>query len=64
MRRTLRVFALLLVVAAVAALATAVVTEGASEGERYEIVLDNAFGLNQGGDFRVAGVRSRSRWPR
>ena len=29
-----------------------------SEGMRYEIVFDNAFGLSDGGDFRVAGVRA------
>jgi phospholipid/cholesterol/gamma-HCH transport system substrate-binding protein len=31
--------------------------EGA-QGKRYEIVFDNAFGLSDGGDFRVAGVRA------
>jgi ABC-type transporter Mla subunit MlaD len=31
--------------------------EGA-KGKHYEIVLDNAFGLSEGGDLRVAGVRA------
>jgi ABC-type transporter Mla subunit MlaD len=28
------------------------------EGRSYEIVFDNAFGLTEGGDFRIAGVRA------
>jgi virulence factor Mce-like protein len=29
-----------------------------SSGKTYEIVLDNAFGLTEGGDFKIAGVRA------
>jgi virulence factor Mce-like protein len=29
-----------------------------SDGKTYEIVFDNAFGLTEGGDFKVAGVRA------
>jgi ABC-type transporter Mla subunit MlaD len=45
----------------VAVLAAAFVLTGASEkdkGRSYRIVLDNAFGLVEGGDFRVGGVRA------
>ncbi len=31
---------------------------GASQPARYKIEFDNAFGLNQGGDFRIGGVRA------
>jgi len=52
----------LIAIAVVAAsLAGAFVLTGASEkGEKrsYRIVLDNAFGLVEGGDFRVGGVRA------
>ena len=43
----------------IAALTAAVVLTGASEdstGREYKIVFDNAFGLVEGGDFRVGGV--------
>jgi virulence factor Mce-like protein len=43
---------------AAAALALGATGEDGSAGKRYEIVLDNAFGLSEGGDFRVAGVRA------
>ena len=29
-----------------------------SDAKTYEIVLDNAFGLTEGGDFKIAGVRA------
>jgi virulence factor Mce-like protein len=49
-------------IAVVAACLVAVLALGASEGDSgdktYEIVLDNAFGLTQGGDFKIAGVRA------
>jgi ABC-type transporter Mla subunit MlaD len=44
-----------------AALAGAFVLSGASDSggkRKYRIVLDNAFGLVEGGDFRVGGVRA------
>jgi ABC-type transporter Mla subunit MlaD len=52
---------LLAVVVIVGAAAAAVLLTGASEqkGKRtYKIVFDNAFGLTEGGDFRVAGVKA------
>ena len=50
-------------VAVVAACLAAALAVGATSGEgskatTYEIVLDNAFGLTEGGDFKVAGVRA------
>jgi ABC-type transporter Mla subunit MlaD len=52
---------LLAIVVVVAVVAGAFVLSGASDpgGKRtYRIVLDNAFGLVEGGDFRVGGVRA------
>jgi ABC-type transporter Mla subunit MlaD len=54
---------LLLALVVALGLAAAVLALGAtgddgSKGKRYEIVFDNAFGLSDGGDFRVAGVRA------
>jgi ABC-type transporter Mla subunit MlaD len=53
------------IVAAVVVMALAVtgafVLTGASGGSsspRYKLVFDNAFGLTQGGDFKIAGVRA------
>lgn len=53
------------IVAAVVVLALAVtgafVLSGASSGsssKRFKLVFDNAFGLTQGGDFKIAGVRA------
>jgi virulence factor Mce-like protein len=43
---------------AAAALAIGATREQGAKGKHYEIVLDNAFGLSEGGDFRVAGVRA------
>jgi ABC-type transporter Mla subunit MlaD len=56
-RRALLVLAVVVGVAGAAALALGADGEG-SVDKRYEIVLDNAFGLSEGGDFRVAGVRA------
>ena len=39
-------------------LAIAATEDGDSEGRTYEIAFDNAFGLSEGGDFKVAGVRA------
>ncbi|MBN1528200.1 MAG: MCE family protein [Thermoleophilaceae bacterium] len=39
-------------------LAIAATEDGDSDGRTYEIVFDNAFGLSEGGDFKVAGVRA------
>jgi ABC-type transporter Mla subunit MlaD len=55
MRRVLATLALAAVCAAAAFLATAADGDGDGTVE-YEIVLDNAFGLVEGGDFRVGGV--------
>jgi virulence factor Mce-like protein len=49
--------------AVAAACMAALLGLGATDGEdsdakTYEIVLDNAFGLTEGGDFKVAGVRA------
>jgi len=50
--------ALVLLGAALAALLTAA-REGENEtGTTYEVVFDNAFGLTDGGDLRIAGVRA------
>ena len=45
---------------ALAILALGATDEAASDGKSYEIVLDNAFGLTEGGDFKIAGVRAGS----
>jgi virulence factor Mce-like protein len=41
-----------------AALALGANGEDAPKGTTYELVFDNAFGLTEGGDFKVAGVRA------
>jgi virulence factor Mce-like protein len=41
-----------------AALALGATSEEGSKGKTYEIVFDNAFGLTEGGDFKIAGVRA------
>jgi virulence factor Mce-like protein len=46
---------LLLVVGAAFALGA---KEESSSGKTYELLFDNAFGLTEGGDFKVAGVRA------
>jgi phospholipid/cholesterol/gamma-HCH transport system substrate-binding protein len=46
---------------ALALLSAAVLTAADSDDQRgksYELVFDNAFGLTEGGDFRIAGVRA------
>jgi virulence factor Mce-like protein len=55
-RRVLLAIALALGAVA-AVLALGATNEGGSEGKSYEIVFDNAFGLTEGGDFKVAGVK-------
>jgi virulence factor Mce-like protein len=55
-RRTALV-ALVLVACAAALALVAAGGEGA-KGKSYEIVFDNAFGLAEGGDFKIAGVRA------
>ena len=49
------------VVLVLGACAAAVVLTGASDekgGKRYKVVFDNAFGLTEGGDLRVGGVKA------
>jgi virulence factor Mce-like protein len=53
------------VIVAVLAVVGAALALGASggdgsKGKTYEIVFDNAFGLTEGGDFKIAGVRAGS----
>jgi len=56
MRRLLSAFLLVLVVGGAAVLAGA---QGEQpKGKTIEIVFDNAFGLTEGGDFRVGGVKA------
>lgn len=57
MRRLLSSVGLIAIVAAAAALAGAA-GGGDSDGRRYTIELDNAFGLVEGGDVRVAGANA------
>jgi virulence factor Mce-like protein len=54
MRRLLTI--LVTVAVCVAAVVLAGATSEKSEGKRYRIVFDNAFGLVEGGDFQVGGV--------
>jgi virulence factor Mce-like protein len=56
-RRVLSVIALLLVAGAAA---LALGADGGDDGgsKTYELLFDNAFGLTEGGDFKVAGVRA------
>jgi len=55
-----RVAAVLALVVAVAAVALALGAKGEDDGggKTYELLFDNAFGLTEGGDFKVAGVRA------
>jgi phospholipid/cholesterol/gamma-HCH transport system substrate-binding protein len=55
-----RVGAILAVLAVCVAAALAVGADGGegAKGKTYEIVFDNAFGLTEGGDFKIAGVRA------
>ena len=41
-----------------AALALGATTAATTRAKTYEIVLDNAFGVAEGGDFKIAGVRA------
>jgi virulence factor Mce-like protein len=52
--------AILVVVACVVAALALGASDSDSSAKTYEIVLDNAFGLTQGGDFKIAGVRAGS----
>ena len=56
MRRIVASVVSLAVVAAAAFVLSAAQTS--SKGETYKVVFDNAFGLTQGGDFKIAGVRA------
>ena len=58
MRRAVVIVAVLAVCGAALALGAAE-DEGA-RGKTYEIIFDNAFGLTEGGDFKIAGVRAGS----
>jgi virulence factor Mce-like protein len=55
-----RAGAILAVLAVCGAAALAVGADGdeGAKGKTYEIVFDNAFGLTEGGDFKIAGVRA------
>jgi virulence factor Mce-like protein len=55
-RRAGAIVAVLAVVGA--ALALGATSGDDSKGTTYEIVFDNAFGLTEGGDFKIAGVRA------
>jgi ABC-type transporter Mla subunit MlaD len=55
-----RLLAAIVCVAVAAAAAVALVTGGDDQGRRFTIELDNAFGLVEGGDVRVAGVNAGS----
>jgi virulence factor Mce-like protein len=59
-RRAGAVGALVAVVVAAAVLALGATGDQGSKGTTYEIVFDNAFGLTEGGDFKIAGVRAGS----
>jgi ABC-type transporter Mla subunit MlaD len=48
----------LVLLACVAALALVAAGGEGAKGKTYEIVFDNAFGLAEGGDFKIAGVRA------
>ena len=56
-RRVLAIVAVLLLVAG-AAVSLGAKDEESSGGKTYELLFDNAFGLTEGGDFKVAGVRA------
>jgi phospholipid/cholesterol/gamma-HCH transport system substrate-binding protein len=53
-----RGLAVLAVVAACVVGALAIGAGGDNGAKTYEIVLDNAFGVTQGGDFKIAGVKA------
>lgn len=56
MRRLVSVFFVVLVCGAAAVFAGA--SEEGTKGKTYKIIFDNAFGLTEGGDFRVGGVNA------
>ena len=56
MRRILATLAIVALAAGAAVLTAA--DDGGSPGSTYEVVFDNAFGLTEGGDFKIAGVRA------
>jgi virulence factor Mce-like protein len=56
-RRVAAALALVLVVGA-AALAIGAKSDGGGGSKTYNLLFDNAFGLTEGGDFKVAGVRA------
>jgi virulence factor Mce-like protein len=56
MRRLIGIAFVVLLCAGAAVLAGA--SEKGATGKTYKIVFDNAFGLTQGGDFRVGGVKA------
>jgi virulence factor Mce-like protein len=58
-RKVLGAFAIVLVACA-AALAVGAKSDDDSGSKTYELLFDNAFGLTEGGDFKVAGVRAGS----
>jgi phospholipid/cholesterol/gamma-HCH transport system substrate-binding protein len=51
------VTAIVVAAACVAAVVATAASEG-DEGKAYKVVFDNAFGLTEGGDFRMGGVRA------
>lgn len=54
-----RVAAALVVIALAAGASVLVAADGGgSTGDTYQVVFDNAFGLTEGGDFKIAGVRA------
>ena len=57
MRRLGAILAVVAVCGA-AALAVGAGEDEGAKGKTYEIVFDNAFGLTEGGDFKIAGVRA------
>jgi ABC-type transporter Mla subunit MlaD len=52
------VAAAIVLVALVAAFALSGASDSGIKGRKYKIVFDNAFGLTQGGDFRIGGVKA------
>ena len=58
MRGRLLAGAAVLLAVVVAVLALGANGREGDQGMRYEIVFDNAFGLAEGGDFKIAGVRA------
>ena len=60
MRRILGFTLLVLAVGVVVVLGTGASSngDGGGQGNVYKVELDNAFGLTEGGDFKIAGVRA------